>query len=213
MTRFTSEHCSPRRSSDSGKHLVLGAVHEAFIRLSEEDPVFWRNLFGLLKVAFRKRTRVECENLNFLKVVLTTNLSPKLTGDERDVPESELTDGMSHFLELVRMCKPRVVVALTRRVYKVLTAGSGPVIEVEERHELKNQGKGYKPRSCWVDVAGVGRVLFARLPQHPSKAGFFGGRYVSSVGAYLGRRFRDALRGPEAETEPVLPEACSTTTA
>jgi hypothetical protein len=193
------------------KHLVLGEVHEAFERHSHEKSGFWRNLFDVLEVGFRKRTSVDCESLNYLKAVLTTNLSPKQVGDEAELADDELEAGIPHFLELLRLCKPRVVAALTVRVYKLLAAyidqpEIGARLTLDDQHIIKNRDNVYKPRSCWMHVQGVGRILLVRFP-HPSRAPLFGGRYVSSVGAYLGRRFREALKPAGLESTPLLADS------
>jgi hypothetical protein len=196
----------------AAKHLVLGEVHERLEMHSQEKSGFWRNLFDVLEVAFRKGTSVDCERLNYLKAVLTTNLSPKQVGDEAEVTDEELEAGIPHLLELLRLCKPRVVVALTQRVHNLLFSclvekGIATRLTLEHKHRLKMGGREYKPLSCWLEADGVASILLVSLPQNPSRAPFVGRRYVSSVGAYLGRRFQDALTPAELQTKLLPPEA------
>jgi hypothetical protein len=195
------------------KHLVLGEVHDRFTILSQEKSVFWRNLFGALELAFKKGTSVDCGGLNHLKAVLTTNLSPRQVGNEAELTEAGLVPGVPHLLELLRLCKPRVVGALTKRVYRLLAtyigqAGIGARLTTDDRHIIKNGENIYKLRSCWMNVEGVGRILLVQV-LHPRQAGLFRGRYIPSVGAYLGRRFREALEA-ELQPEPLLGRACET---
>jgi hypothetical protein len=193
------------------KRLALGEVHEWLEMHSQQKSVFWKNLLGALEVAFTKGNSIDCQSLNHLKAILTTHLSPEQVVDEAEISDGELLAGMPHFLELLRLCKPRVVVALTKRVYDLLSTYPaqkkiGTRMRREDQHMVKNSGAMYWARSCWMSIEHVGSFLLLSLPQHPNRAETFGGYYVPSVGAYLGRRFRAALNAPSSEPKPFLIE-------
>lgn len=144
--------------------------------------------------------------------MLTTNLSSDHAGDQSKLPADQLAAGLPHVMDLLRLCRPRVVVALTDLVYDLLlvylkVTALGNRITPDDRHRITAAGKEYHPRSCWLDVDGVGKFLLVSLPQHPSRAASLGRLYKRSVGAYLGRRFRDALQEADAESNIHLPQA------
>lgn len=193
-----------------GGDLTLGAVHEDFKILLNEDSIFWRSLFGVLEAGFKKATKLDTEKQEHLKIALTTNLSPKHAGEATQLPIDELAAGMPRLWDLLVLCKPRVVVALTETVRELVLiyskiTGLGKRLTNDETYHLKMGGKNYKPRSCWLTVDGGGQTLLASLPQHPSKANTVGLSYVPSVGAYLGDRFRDALGTSDSQlSQPAL---------
>lgn len=55
-------------------------------------------------------------------MILTTNLSPEHAGDATEVPDDELRAGIPRFIKLLSLCRPRIVVALTKKVYELLSA-------------------------------------------------------------------------------------------
>lgn len=124
--------------------------------------VFWKNLFGVLKVGFKEVKGLNTEKQEHLKVVLTTNFSPRRAGEAARLPIDELAAGMSRFWELLQLCKPGVVIVLTEKVREMALIYSkikdlGQRI-TDDAHHVEIGGKSYTPRSCWLNVEG--RVNF-----------------------------------------------------
>jgi hypothetical protein len=163
---------------------------------SWETP-FGKNLLGVVHAAFQDigLSAADSESL-FLHI----NLDTILQGQEKRTGEQKLRDGLPRLWTVIEKVKPRLIVALTKEIYKSIregfpgeTGSPSAGLPDETPQEVEAGGKSYHWKSCWLNRPGVDAILLTEILQHPSHGGTVP-KYQELVGKYLASRIQEILR-------------------
>lgn len=185
---------------------VLWNVNTKLGELETEGKTFWNELFRLIRAGFKRIGVLDRYDDATLRLMLMMNLDTTPEGKEENIPVSKLLDGIgSRLWPVLRAVKPRIVLALTKRVYKLIwddleKYGACAMGREREHHPVPAGDRSYSGKSCWVSHPEVGQFLFVRLLQHPRWEPSYH-PYRRRFSAYVGRRFRDAQSGPVSTVE------------
>lgn len=175
---------------------VLGEVHPKIKEGVEEWP-FWRELLRWVREAFCESGVLQADLDLCQTLILMMNLDIACQGQESRISQPKLRKGLDRLWFVVDSTKPRMLIALTKRVYNVILAGlesDGLGWKVYERKHKVKAGREYHPKSCWIVYRSIGPILLVVLPQHPSRANTYK-RHRRRFDGFLGERVREATRG------------------
>ena len=182
---------------------VLGTVHPQFRHFLDNDPKgFWNELFRLLREGFRHAEVARKDKDAALKLTMAMNLLTNPQGDASQLTPEMLKKGLPRLSRVLRVTRPRIILALTKVVYKVIHewwsdrfGGVGPDLQHPVPTKKKDGGtKTYDGRSRWLGRDNQHSILLVKMLQHPSKANSYSGN-EAIVSAYVEERIAAAITG------------------
>jgi hypothetical protein len=179
---------------------VLGTVLPEFVRFAtpaNDKNGFWRELFRLLRQGFKHAGLARDDEDAALKLMMLMNLDTTPQGDGAKVTQEMLRAGLPRLSCILGVTRPRLIVALTERVYKEISQWwsrdqIGKVGQERRHNGVPTKRQCYYGRSRWLTRANEGSMLLAKILQHPSRASFYRG-YETLFSDYLGERIADAI--------------------
>jgi len=153
----------------------------------------WCTRFGstLLAVVERAFAKAGLDSDAARSLFLHINLNLTLAGLEARIPEGDLGAGLPRLRLVIQEVKPRLIVALTRTVYRVISNGfaqgkilQGATVGAQVTHKEETGGRLYSWDTCLVKCPGFDPILVTGVLQHPSRASTVKD-YKGVVGDYL----------------------------